>query len=96
MLGIRCPDRHALPRITLSIMRGPRRVLPPASGFVQSARCSRWLTTQRMGENAPFRPFPLGTRNGKDGWKAFIRCFLRWSAEVAGNGGQQCGARVVK
>jgi hypothetical protein len=30
MLGIRCPDRHALPRVTPSIMRGPRRLLPPA------------------------------------------------------------------
>jgi hypothetical protein len=28
--------------------------------------------------------------------EAVIGCFLRWSAEVAGNGGQQCGARVVK
>src|SRR6516165_7562610 len=35
MLGIGCPDRHALPRITLSKMRRPRRVLPSrASGFV--------------------------------------------------------------
>ena len=30
MLGIRRPDRHLLPRITPSTMRGPRRVLPPA------------------------------------------------------------------
>ena len=30
MLGIGCPDRHALPRITLSKMRRPRRALPPA------------------------------------------------------------------
>jgi hypothetical protein len=38
MLGIGCPDRHALPRITLSKMRRPRRVLPSrASGFVH--RC---------------------------------------------------------
>jgi len=35
MFGIGCPDRHALPRITLSKMRRPRRVLPSrASGFV--------------------------------------------------------------
>jgi len=34
MLGIGCPDRHALPHITLSKMRRPRRVLPSrASGF---------------------------------------------------------------
>src|SRR6516165_5904323 len=30
MLGIRCPDRHALPRITSLKMRRPRRALPPA------------------------------------------------------------------
>jgi hypothetical protein len=30
MLGIRCPDCHALPRITSSKMRRPRRPLPPA------------------------------------------------------------------
>src|SRR6202040_2755605 len=30
MLGVRRPDRHLLPRITPSTMRGPRRVLPPA------------------------------------------------------------------
>jgi hypothetical protein len=30
MLGIGCPDRHALPCITSSKMRRPRRVLPPA------------------------------------------------------------------
>jgi hypothetical protein len=36
MLGIGCPDRHALPRIMLSKMRRPRRVLPSrASGFVR-------------------------------------------------------------
>jgi hypothetical protein len=35
MLGIGCPDRHALPRITSSKMRRPRRGLPSrASGFV--------------------------------------------------------------
>jgi hypothetical protein len=35
MLGIGFPDRHALPRITSSKMRRPRRVLPSrASGFV--------------------------------------------------------------
>ena len=35
MLGIGRPDRHALPRITSSKMRQPRRVLPSrASGFV--------------------------------------------------------------
>jgi hypothetical protein len=39
MLGIGCPDRHALPRITLSKMRQPRRVLPSrASGFVHRRR----------------------------------------------------------
>jgi hypothetical protein len=40
--------------------------------------------------------WPRPTANGFTGWKVVIRCFLRWSAEVAGNGGQQCGARVVK
>src|SRR6516162_2483328 len=30
MLGIRCPDRHALPRITSPKTRRPRRALPPA------------------------------------------------------------------
>jgi len=30
MLGIGCPDRHALPRLTLSKMRRPRYALPPA------------------------------------------------------------------
>jgi len=35
MLGISCPDRHALLRITSSKLRQPRRVLPSrASGFV--------------------------------------------------------------
>ena len=35
MLGIRCPGRHALLRITSSKLRRPRRVLPSrASGFV--------------------------------------------------------------
>ena len=35
MLGIGCPDRHALLRITSSKLRRPRRVLPSrASGFV--------------------------------------------------------------
>jgi hypothetical protein len=35
MLGIRCPDRHALLRITSSKLRRPRRVFPSrASGFV--------------------------------------------------------------
>jgi hypothetical protein len=24
----------------------------------ESALCSRWLTTQRMGEDAPFQPLP--------------------------------------
>src|SRR5438477_3978665 len=33
MLGIGCPDRHAVPRITWSKMRQPRRALPSrASG----------------------------------------------------------------
>ena len=30
MLGIGCPDRHALPRITSLKMHRPQRVLPPA------------------------------------------------------------------
>ena len=30
MLGIRCPDRHALSRTTPSIIRRPRCVLAPA------------------------------------------------------------------
>jgi hypothetical protein len=35
MLGIRCPDRHALPRITPPKTHQPRRALPSrASGFV--------------------------------------------------------------
>jgi hypothetical protein len=39
------------------------------SGKVRkSALCSRSLTTRRMGEGAPFQPFPLGTRNGEGGW----------------------------
>jgi hypothetical protein len=48
MLGIRCPDRHALPRITLSIMRGPRRVLPPASGFVHRPKADPGTDAQRL------------------------------------------------
>src|ERR1700674_4966294 len=39
MLGIGCPDRHALSRITSSKLRQPRRVLPSrASGFVHRRR----------------------------------------------------------
>src|SRR5215471_5461737 len=34
MLGIGCPDRHALQRITSPKLRRPRRCSPPASGFV--------------------------------------------------------------
>src|SRR5215475_13249595 len=35
MLGIGCPDSHALPHITSAKTRRPRHALPPASGFVQ-------------------------------------------------------------
>ena len=49
MLGIGCPDRHALPRITSSKMRRPRRVLPSrASGFVlRRIRDSHQITILR-------------------------------------------------
>ena len=58
MLGIRCPHRHALPRITSSKMRRPRRVLPSrASGFVLRRNL---VVRARPGEgrvSTPFRPF---------------------------------------
>src|ERR1700740_928968 len=43
MLGIGCPDRHLLPRITPSKMRWRQRVLPPARAGAFTGR---------------FRPFP--------------------------------------
>jgi len=56
MLGVRRPDRHLLPRITPSTMRGPRRVLPPARAgsffdptatFAARVRGIRYLIRQR-------------------------------------------------
>src|SRR6516162_6646714 len=36
-----------------------------------SALCSRWLTTRRMGEGAPFRSSVEAGRNGSVGWQLF-------------------------
>jgi hypothetical protein len=37
------------------------------------ALCSRWLTTRRMGENAPHLPFAIPVRAGSVGWRPDIR-----------------------
>ena len=51
MLGIGCPDRHALPRLTLSKMRRPRRVLPSrASGFVHRPKADRERDRATVGD----------------------------------------------
>src|SRR3954465_3109593 len=41
MLGIRCPDRHALPRITLSKLHRPRRASLPRERVRSSAQFRR-------------------------------------------------------
>jgi hypothetical protein len=70
MLGIGCPDRHVLPRIMLSKMRRPRRVLPSrASGFVLRpkavTRAATWLRAllPRTGHS------PLPARRSQEGGK---------------------------
>ncbi len=57
MLGIGCPDRHALLRITSSNLRRPRRVLPSrASGFVLRRNSDRSLPGRIEDDRA--RPCP--------------------------------------
>jgi len=36
---------------------------------LESALCSRWLTTWRMGEDAPYLPFAIPVGIGSVGWK---------------------------
>jgi hypothetical protein len=49
--------------------RGPTRKLRTVSGKGPvSALCSRWLTTRRMGEDAPHLPFAVFVGIGSVGW----------------------------
>src|SRR6516164_82127 len=58
MLGIGCPDRHALPHITFSKMRRLRRVLPPAraGSFSDPFRTFGSAHEKGRGEPGPSTP----------------------------------------
>ena len=70
MLGIRRPDRHLLPRITPSTMRGPRRVLPPARAGSFIRRNPAVGSSDLKGRNPhPSRPFAAVVAKGSFGWR---------------------------
>src|ERR1700726_1121475 len=52
---------------------GYRYVRPTATAsHLDSTLCSRWLTTRRMGEDAPEGTLPAQSGNGKLGWGADV------------------------
>ena len=62
MLGVGCPDRHALPHITSSKMHRPRRVLPSrASGFVLRPKADLGCVWVQKLKNSG-RPVPRSSR----------------------------------
>jgi hypothetical protein len=63
-----------------------------------SALCSRWLTTRRMGEDAPYLSFAIPVRAQLGGQRAFQICVaLKPSAENRPShiGGENRGERRV-
>jgi hypothetical protein len=64
MLGIGCPDRHALPRIISSKLRQPRRVLFPArAGSFFGASCPFPWGLAKVSSLKAKRAFSLGDGN---------------------------------
>jgi hypothetical protein len=56
----------------LAAVRGEMAVSRPFAGGPFSALCSRRLTTQRMGEDAPLLPFAIPAGIGSNGWNPDI------------------------
>src|SRR5215510_13295450 len=84
MLGIGCPDSHALPHITSAKTRRPRHALPPASGFVHRCILAVPMCRGRMAGHHPLRPISARHRMDRPRPDAVIQ--LR---DVIINGGGQ-------
>src|SRR5215469_28857 len=68
MLGIGCPDRHALPHFTPSMThRAPQTLPSRASGFVRCPKGDPYMTHQNRAELVDFGPSPNVVAGGKRG-----------------------------
>lgn len=107
MLGIGCPDRHALLRITSPKLRRPRRLLPSRERVRSSARVARSDLFRRRssfsshsspsastaGTHAPWLPSISGSMIAGMGGEATIRSAAKTVGKIGGDTRLEGGER---